>query len=397
MAGQTRLREKPENPNIGWNSSQISGADLEGPSLAAGNVGGRLNKITMGAVRLDYAIFGLILRSNARLPGLIPLSSPVTSPDIQVRLGIPPHSEFELPPEEEELNDISPFTTETGEPVRRMWRVAKGEFLRIAYFDGTQFWLDRKRESLWAIWPTTSTLENTLTYLLGPVLGIVLRLRGVTCLHASSVSFGEYAVAFVGWAGAGKSTTAAAFARQGHAVLSDDIVALVEKEGVFYTLPAYPHLCLWPDSVGMLYGSPEALPRFLDDWEKRRLPLGIDGTHFESRVLPLGAVYFLAERLPEPAPYIESVAAPNALISLVTETYANKMLDRELRAREFTTLGRLVANVPIRRIHPHQDGSRLDELCKRIREDFANLDLPASINLSRRSLAQVTEEVQTFE
>ncbi|HEX8837806.1 MAG TPA: hypothetical protein VF748_12770 [Candidatus Acidoferrum sp.] len=344
----------------------------------------------MGAA--DYAIFGLIFRSNTRLPGLTPLSSPVTSPDIQVRLGIPPHSEFEVPPEEEELNDISPFTTETGEPVRRMWRVAKGKFLRIAYFDGTQFWLDRKQENLWATWPATSSLENTLTYLLGPVLGIVLRLRGVTCLHASSVSFRDYAVAFVGWAGAGKSTTAAAFACQGYAVLSDDIVALVEKEGVFHTLPAYPHLCLWPDSVEMLYGAPEALPRFVADWEKRRLPLGIDGKRFESRVLPLGAVYILGDRLPEPAPYIEGVAAPDALMSLVTETYANKMLDRELRAREFALLARLVANLPIRRIHPHQDGSRLQEFCQLIREDFTNLNLPVSPNLDRLSLAQVAEE-----
>jgi len=81
-------------------------------------------------------------------------------------------------------------------------------------------------------------------------------------------------VAFLGSPGAGKSTTAAAFARDGHAVLSDDIVALVDQEGTFEVLPAYPHLCLWPDSVTMLYGSPDALPRFSTNWEKRRLALG---------------------------------------------------------------------------------------------------------------------------
>jgi|SRR5690348_12744407 len=342
----------------------------------------------MVAAGLDYGIFGLIFRSNATLPGVVPLSLPATStsPDIHLRLGISPHSELELPTEEEELADVSPFTTETGEPVRRMWRVANGALLRISYFDGTQFWLDCKRENLWATWPGNSSLENTLTYLLGPILGIMLRLRGVTCLHASSVSFGEFAVAFVGWAGSGKSTTAAAFARQGHAVLSDDIVALVEKNGTFHTLPAYPHLCLWPDSVGMLCGSPEALPRFVHDWEKRRLALGIDGTQFENRALPLGAVYILGERRRDPAPYVESVAAQDALMSLITETYANKMLDRELRAREFTDLGRLVANIPVRRIYPHQDGSRLTELCKQIREDFANLYLPSAAP-ERRELA----------
>ncbi len=351
----------------------------------------------MVGVGLDYAIFGLILRSNAALPGVAPLGLPATSPDIQLRLGISPHCELELPTEEEELADVSPFTTETGEPVRRMWRVAKGALLRIAYFDGTQFWLDRKRKNLWATWPATSSFENTLTYLLGPVLGIVLRLRGITCLHASAVSFGDWGVAFVGSAGAGKSTTAAAFARQGFGVISDDIVALVEKENVFHVLPAYPHLCLWPDSVQMLYGSTEALPRFVPDWEKRRLPLGVAGARFEPRALPLGAVYMLEERRPDPAPYVEQIRAQDALISLVTESYANKMLNRELRACEFTILGRLVANVPIRRIHPHQDGSRLEDLCRQIREDLAILGLPVSASRNGRPLTQVTEEVRTLE
>jgi len=223
------------------------------------------------------------------------------------------------------------------------------------------------------------SLENSASYLLGPVLGVVLRMRGVTCLHASAVSIGDRGVAFVGSAGAGKSTTAAAFAQQGYGVISDDIVALVEHEGSFHAMPAYPHLCLWPESVKMLYDSAEALPRLIPDWDKRRLDLGEEGTHFESRSLPLGAIYVLGERRPDPAPCVEALRPRSALLSLVADTYANKILDREMRAREFAFLARLVIRVPIRRIHPHMDASRLKELCRVICADFESLDLSNSV------------------
>jgi hypothetical protein len=349
------------------------------------SVGQQTNKISndqkrylLPAQDFNCSVFGLHLRSNVTLPGLTPIQANPNSPDMEFHLGISPYAQQELSTDEEDLADVSPFTTETGEPVRRVWRVANGAFLRIAYFDGTQFWLDRKRENLWATWPASSSLEETLTYLLGPMLGILLRLRGVICLHASAVALGDYSVAFVGWAGAGKSTTAAAFARQGGGILSDDIVALEEKEAGFHVLPAYPHLCLWPDSVNMLYGSPEALPRFIPDWEKRRLALGEGGPRFESRSLPLAAIYLLSDRRPDAAPFVDAIRPQAALMSLVANTYANTILGRESRGHEFAVLGRLVSTVPVRRVYPHVDATRLGELCKVIQADLAVLEFPTT-------------------
>lgn len=332
----------------------------------------------MPALDLNYSVFGMLLRSNATLPGVAPIPSTASSPDLELHLGVSPYPEREVSPDQEQLTYVSSSCTETGEPVLRISRVTKEVFLRIAYSDGTQFWLDRKRENLWATWPERSSLEETSTYLLGPILGLLLRLRGVTCLHASAVAFGDRCVAFVGSEGAGKSTTAAAFARQDYGVLSDDIVALVEREGIFHVMPAYPHLSLWPDSVKMLYGSSEALPRFNPEWDKRRLALGEGGTRFESRPLPLGAIYILGDYRVDSAPYVEAVRPQAALVSLVASTYANKLLDRNLRAREFAVLGRLVSTVPIRRVYPHADPTRLHELCSVIREDLAALDFPTS-------------------
>ena len=123
----------------------------------------------------------------------------------------------------------------------------------------------------------------------------------------------------------------------------------------------------------MLYGSPDALPRFSKGWEKQRLSLGENETRFESQPLPLGAIYFLGERRATDAPAVEGVRPQAALLSLVADSFASRTLDRELRAREFDVLGRLVTHVPVRRVFAHSDESRIHDLCKAIREDFAAL------------------------
>jgi hypothetical protein len=325
-----------------------------------------------------YCVFGLHLRSNLPLPGVNPDSSSARACDVELQLGLRPYSGEESSPRYEELTYASAETNAAGDPALRIFSIEQGAFVRLEYADGTQFWLDRKRQNIWATWPRESSIENTASYLLGPVLGLLLRLRGGICLHASAVAFEDRSVAFVGPAGAGKSTTAAAFAWQGYGVISDDIVALLEQEGAFRVMPAYPHLCLWPESVKMFYDSLEALPRLIPDWEKRRLDLGEQGTRFESRCLPLSVIYVLGERRPDPAPYVEAIRPRSALLALVADTYANKILDREMRAHEFAVLGRIVTTVPIRRVYAHEDAGRLAALCKLIREDVDSLDPPGS-------------------
>jgi hypothetical protein len=327
-------------------------------------------------VAFTHIVFGLKIQSNLPVPGLASLGSSSEAVDVEFHLGVSPDSKREIAVDSEDLTYTSSYTDESGNPALQIWKTADGGFLRLAYYDGVQFWLEREGKSLWAVWPAALTLEDTASYLLGPVLGLLLRLRGVTCLHASAVSIENRSVAFVGSEGAGKSTTAAAFARQGHAVISDDVVALVESGRSFHVMPAYPHLCLWQDSVEMLFGSSEALPRFSTGWEKRRLALGDQGTRFEKRSLALGASYLLGDHRPDQAPFLEGVRPQAGLLSLVADTFANKILDREMRAREFAVLGRLVTTVPIRRIHPHKDPSRLEELCAVIREDFRLLYSP---------------------
>ena len=147
---------------------------------------------------------------DQRIPGLQSATLP-GAPSVGVHLGMAPEEAREPSLGSDTLTYTSRFLLESGEPVLKVWQLASGALLRLDYFDGMQFWVAVQGAQIWAVWPDSLTLEDAATYLLGPVLGLALRLRGVTCLHASAVAFGDSAVAFVGDAGAGKSTTAAAF------------------------------------------------------------------------------------------------------------------------------------------------------------------------------------------
>jgi hypothetical protein len=326
-----------------------------------------------------YSLFGLSIRSNVGLPEIS--SVQVTHQDsrdrhrtVAIQLGSSP-GEFELPAGSPE---VLRYETEdrdsVGIPALRIWSVAGGGLLRLEYFDGTQFWLDRAGTRIWSTWPENLSIEDTATYLLGPVLGLLLRLRGVTCLHASAVSIGGGVVAFVGPEGAGKSTTAAALAQQGCAIVSDDVVALTESEGSFSVYPAYPYLCLWPESVESIYGSADALPRFSGNYEKRCLSLEKQKLKFESRVLPLTAIYVLGERRANAAPILKTMGAQRGILALVANTFATNVLDDAMRAREFETLGRLVPGIRIREVLASNDVRQLPDLCQLILEDVEQMN-----------------------
>ena len=324
-----------------------------------------------------YIAYGLGLNANQSIPGLIALSKLSSSyVSLQVLLNERPRWVGEAL--ELSLHTIyysSCISNEQGVPTLQVWQVNQGEHFYFRYDDGTEFILDRQGTEVWATWPDNLTLEDTATYLLGPILGFVLRLRGVTCLHASAVVIQNQAVVFVGEAGAGKSTTAAAFAQRSYPVSSDDVVALVDHGDAFLVQPAYPRIRLWNSSVEALYGAPDALPRLVPThptWDKRYLDLTQPGYQFQSEPLPLGAIYLLGNRSDRPeAPWLEPVANQEQLLTLITNTYTNYLLNKSQRAQEFEVLSRLVKHIPIRRIIPHQDSTRLDKLLDTVLKDFA--------------------------
>jgi hypothetical protein len=331
----------------------------------------------------SHVVYGLQLAVNVALPGL-PLR-PSKAPDILIRLK--EWASFASgSPAPLEILYTSSDAAAGGQPNLRVGVLPGGEYIGLFYGDGARFAVERRGCEVWADWPEKYTLEDACTYLLGPVMGFVLRLRGITCLHASAVAIGDRALALAGFPGAGKSTTAAAFAQRGFPVIADDVVALTEDSDSFLVQPGYPRVNLWPDSVRALFGSEEALPRITPTWDKRYMALGDNGPSFAPKPLPLGAVYILGEHEAAlKSPVVEEMAGSDAFVALVANTYVNYLLDREMRRGEFEVLSRLVAEVPIRRVRPPAEPSAVFDLCEAIATDAKQmmLSMPASTTSGR--------------
>lgn len=326
-----------------------------------------------------YSAYGLCLCADLPLPGLALLDS-VPCVDVKVWLDGKPAWLDELTHGVPEVFQTSPSRNERDEPVLTVWKLAGGDYFQLHYADGTEFVVDRFGKRIWAQWPSALTLEDTVTYLVGPVLGFVLRLRGVICLHASAVAVDELAIALLGIAGAGKSTTAAAFALQGYPVLSDDVSALEERGDAFQVQSGCPRVGLWPDAASALFGSTNDLPLLTPNWGKRYLALEENGRRFQRQPLPLTAIYVLSGREKDrTSPVIESEPAASRLMTLVSNSYVNLLLDREMRAREFQSLSRVLDRVPLRRVTSSDDPARLPELCQAILTDFQALRAAAPL------------------
>ena len=312
--------------------------------------------------------YGLLLASSEPIPGL-KLEAAADAADVTVHLGTMPAGLDNSSATPEIFYRQHGPTPETL-PNLTASLIASGAYIRLRYVDGTEFLLDRAGCNIWATWPEPLTLEDTTTYLLGPVMAFVLRLRGIVCLHASAVAVEGRALALLGPGGAGKSTTAAAFARLGFAVLSDDALPVLERGQAFLAQPAYPRVRLWPESVRALYGTDEALPLLTPNWDKRYLPLDENVESFQPDPLPLAVVYLLDERREEAGPEIETVTPAEALVVLITHSYVNYLLDKAMRSQEFEFLGRLVNRVPVRRVRPLAGAEHLPGLCRSIAADF---------------------------
>lgn len=323
-----------------------------------------------------YYVFGLGLQASQNISGLSALPN-IPAVDVEIRINSPDMKSLQGLPHTTYYE--TPSKTAQGEPTFRIWKVLPCGYFHLCYRDGTEFFLDAKGSRVWAQAPEGATPEDLAVYLLGPVLGFLLRLRGITCLHASAVMVDGRALAITGPQGAGKSTTAAAMTQLGYMPLSDDIVPLREDGQVFWAIPGIPRLCLWPSAVAHLYGSPEALPRLIPEnsldpaWDKRWLDLATISPQFFPKPAPLGAIYLLNPRQADSNFQVESVSPSAGLMALVPNTYRCELLDKDLRAQEFAILARLVTQVPLRRLTPPADPAQLTEFCEAIIDDFHGL------------------------
>lgn len=206
--------------------------------------------------------------------------------------------------------------------------------------------------------------------------GALLRLRGIVCLHGSTIVLDRRAIVLLGPKAAGKSTLAAAMLRYGASLLADDIAALTPAGTAFYLEPGFPSLRLWPPSLAALAADYDDLPKVSAIRAKRYLPMdanviaGASGDRFHAESVPLAAIYVLAERgRSDACASIEMLSHRESLPALIANTFAGYMLTPALRREEFTVLSSLMKSTPIRLLRRPDDLNRLPDLCRLLMAD----------------------------
>jgi hypothetical protein len=309
-----------------------------------------------------YTACGLSISSELEIPGLTSLDQ-AGHTDLHLSAGIPPETRATLGAER--IRYISHEWPVYAEPQLTVWTGSLGVH-RFRYRDGTEFIVDARARHVAAHWEEPLTSADVAIYFIGPVLGFVMRLRGIVPLHASAVATGRGAIVFIGAPGSGKSTTAAACATLGYPVLSDDLLPILETEGRFVAHPSHPRLTVWPDSAAGLFGSADELPALTPTYEKRYLDLQGEG-RFCGAPVPIDVIYTLGDRFGGSGVVeVRTLSQPAALMTLVSNTYGNYLLDAPMRAQEFDQLSRLARHVPVRRITFGNDFGQLMECCQRL-------------------------------
>jgi hypothetical protein len=323
-----------------------------------------------------YRVFGLGLHSDRPIAGLVATAESAAGlVDVSIRFG-------EWPDKHRVSADLSaapfyrsPFRDESGRPVVSAWQVLGGVYLRLLMSDGLECVIDGGGTEIWVDAPGVSDAD-VAECLLGPILGIALRRHGIVCLHASAVEIDGRAVAFAGRQGAGKSTLAALFAMRGCPVIADDLSALIDGGDTMVVQPGAPYLRMRPGAAEASAGrlgrradlkpSPDRL--YLD------LDLRAPGYRARSSPLLLGGVYCLDWSSPPAGgePRLEPMTGADAVMSLISDTWATRLLDGLKRAAELDVLARLVNQVPVRRIVQVESQAVL-ELADRILDDVRHL------------------------
>jgi hypothetical protein len=213
--------------------------------------------------------------------------------------------------------------------------------------------------------------------LLGRVMAFLLRQRGWLPLHASGVVIkrvgdGDECVLFLGAAGAGKSTTAAAFHRSGHLVVTDDVGGVrLTGDGRCVVQTAWPYVRLREDA-GQVLGDRTPKARFFQA-DKYRYDLS--GPPLQDQY-PVRCAYVLEygeTTRAEPLPTLEAITLLSG-----HSFVRHRNMERESLERHLRDCASVVGVISVRRLVRPRSIGALPEVVRRVEEDLARAAVPGA-------------------
>jgi hypothetical protein len=306
----------------------------------------------------EYQVYGIILRSDIVLPLPQPQSPPLGSVELLSR----PENYFAESLRGHSLEDRTPWHRVARLPDGSDYVSWKnlGEFLVSS--DGLRV-ACRKLDH--------AAAESFRVYLLGQALSYAVVKQGLEPLHATALAIDGGAVAFMGGCGFGKSTLAAYLMKQGHRLLTDDMLILQQAGECLLACPGPARIKLFPGMARRFLGESASGIAMNPDTQKVVIP--VDQERLPQSPAPLSRMYHLCG--PDEVPCngairIEALAAREAFMCILSNTFTSAVADVDRLRRQAGAAEQLLRSVKIKKLFYPRVLGRLPDVMQAILEDL---------------------------
>lgn len=264
-----------------------------------------------------------------------------------------------LPPRDQEDIPSKPYDcwlSLTGQLVAEFHRTQEGYLVR---FPGQADFRINDRSFEVECIPVPGVASSvSATLFANAIRPMIANHTGGIFLHGSAVAIGDKAIAFVGPSRRGKTTLAGAFAKSGHAFLTEDVIQIESTGGQFLLVPQAPQLRLHSDSAAFLLDCDEDM---LAGSDGKSVVEASAVLAFRKETLPLQAIFLLGPGK-SAAPEVTPVSRLEGISQLLQQSFVLDVEDRAGLAAHFQRLSDLARAVPCYDLDYQRAYSQLPEV-----------------------------------
>jgi hypothetical protein len=293
-----------------------------------------------------YNAYGLLVASQLQLNGLN-IDTREVPPDIYIKFGMTP------------ATLTSPIVNNPHQQINTTEFLLNIKGLARFYVNSGKDIIIQKADDVYE--------GDIQVFLMGTIFAYVLQYHNYLVLHGSAILVNGQAVIFSGDSGAGKSTIAAAFAKKGYNVFTDDMVVIkYTDDNKFELIQGWPRLKLWQDALSYFGEKSDNLIRVQNKQNKYEFPIKVS----QEKSVPILAFYEL-NPCDDTKIILNSISSGlDCLDILVKNTFRYYMLKGlkkyNLHLKQCSILAK---NIAIRIVQRPKIGYRLDELVQVIEKD----------------------------